>query len=205
MNGQRTLSGPRAVTVVGLGRGRGDRDPVGGGGRVPDLPAAGDHHPARRGHLREPGPLAVGAGRGSVPGVVRHRWLPGERWAAQPGWPGGNHCGHRHLDPDARCAHRPGRRGHGHAGQLPEPDAGSALRPDCGQGWSGAREPGGSGRREAAREDRTQPDRCAAHVSSAPEVLPSLAYTMCGWDPTVGGSHGEAVGRQSRPTKEHDP
>ena len=70
------------------GRCGGDRDPVDVGGRVSDLHAARDTHPARRHHLRDPGPLAVGTGRGSLSGVVRHRGVRNQRRAAPTCWAG---------------------------------------------------------------------------------------------------------------------
>jgi len=143
MNGQRTLSGPRAVTVVGL---------VVGAVGIAILWAAGVEFPI----YPPPGIIILLAGAifvslapwpwapavGAFLGLFVTVGFPGERGAAQPGWPGGNQCGHRHLDPDAGCAHRPGRRGDGHAGQLPEPDAGSAVRPSCVRAGQGLVSPG---------------------------------------------------------------
>ena len=173
MKAQRSLSGLRAVTVVGL---------VVGAVGIAILWAAGVKFPI----YPPPGIIILLAGAIFV-SLAPWPWAPAvgaflglfvtvgflvSGGAAQPGWPGGNQCGHRHLDPDAGCAHRPGRRGAGHPGHLPEPDAGSAVRPDCGQGWSGAREPG------LHRED----DELRARTERRPMA------------PTVGGGHGEAVG-----------
>jgi hypothetical protein len=100
-------------------------------------------------------------------------WFP----PGQPGWAA-------HRSPGTTVTtHRAGRRGDGHAGRLPEPDAGSAVRLHCGQGWSGLVSPG------LHRAD----DELHARTERSPIV------------PTVGWSDGEAVRRQSRPTKEHDP
>jgi hypothetical protein len=74
-------------------------------------------------------PLALDAGRGGVPGAVRHRRVRGQRRAAQPVRPRRHQRGHRHLDPDGRGAHRPDRGGDRHPGQLPQADAGPAMTP----------------------------------------------------------------------------
>ena len=133
-------------------------------------------------------PGGRGARRGRVPGVVRHRWVRGQRGAAEPGRPGRNDRGHRHLDPDDRCAHRPDRGGDRHTDQLPQTGSGSAMRPRCGSGATNRRlSTGGSSRshgQPAAAASRSCPSRSPAPAL----VLPGDARAQHIQDPGEPGT-----------------
>jgi hypothetical protein len=102
------LTRSRAVTVVGLLVGAlGIAILWAAGVEFPDLPAAGARHPAGRRDLREPGPVAMGTGRGSVPGAIRARRAPHQsHWTAQPVRGRRNRCRHRPTGPGGGCTHR---------------------------------------------------------------------------------------------------